>query len=85
MLQQKHDIAVGECMAKSVSSLLFSLVENRNFVSVDRDDLHSKFSRSVLELQEKSSLKYAVLERKIQAIRKELVRLLRADFRCGEN
>ncbi len=41
--------------------------------TVERDDLHSKFSRSVMELQEKSSLKYAVLEKKIHAIRKELV------------
>ena len=38
----------------------------------ERDELHSQFSRSVLDLQEKSSLKYAVLDRKISALRKEL-------------
>ena len=38
----------------------------------DRDDLHEKFSSSVLDLQQKSGLKYAVLERKIVSLRTEL-------------
>ncbi len=42
-------------------------------MSGERDDLHSKFSKSVLELREKAALKSAVLEQQIHAIRKELV------------
>ena len=60
-------------LLRTVYYVLAKLLLN---LSGERDDLHAKFSRSVLELQEKSSLKYAVLEKKILTIRKELVRSL---------
>ena len=41
-------------------------------VVVERDDLHEKFSSSVLEMQQKSALKYLVLEKKISAMKSEL-------------
>ena len=45
---------------------------NVHHVTGERDDLHEKFSSSVLDLQQKSGLKYAVLERKIASLRTEL-------------
>lgn len=41
-------------------------------LSAERDDLSEKFSASVLDLQQKSSLKYFVLEKKLGAMREEL-------------
>ena len=45
---------------------------NAYHVTGERDDLHEKFSSSVLDLQHKSGLKYSVLERKISSLRAEL-------------
>ena len=49
---------------------------NAYHVTGERDDLHEKFSSSVLDLQHKSGLKYSVLERKISSLRAELDELL---------
>lgn len=38
----------------------------------ERNDIQEKFSSAILELQQKSSLKYLVLERKIDAMKNEL-------------
>ncbi len=40
--------------------------------AAERDDIHEKFSTSILELQQKSTLKYLVLEKKITTLRHEL-------------
>ena len=38
----------------------------------ERDEIHSKFSSAIIEMQQKSSLKYMILEKKISAMREEL-------------
>ena len=38
----------------------------------DRNEIQSKFSNAILEMQQKSGLKYMVLEKKIAAMREEL-------------
>ena len=38
----------------------------------ERDEIHSKFSEAILQMQQKSSLKYMILERKITTMREEL-------------
>ena len=38
----------------------------------ERDEIHAKFSSSVLDLQQKSNMKYVVLEKKIALMRGEL-------------
>ena len=45
-----------------------------NFISIlaERNEIHSKFSESILDMQQKSGLKYMVLEKKITAMREEL-------------
>ena len=44
------------------------------FISIlaERNEIHSKFSESILDMQQKSGLKYMVLEKKITAMREEL-------------
>ena len=42
------------------------------FFAVDRNEIQSKFSNAILEMQQKSGLKYMVLEKKIAAMREEL-------------
>ena len=51
-----------------------SLPTNRGcYVSpADRNEIQSKFSNAILEMQQKSGLKYMVLEKKIAAMREEL-------------
>ena len=41
-------------------------------ISEERDEIHSKFSSAILEMQQKSGLKYMILEKKITAMREEL-------------
>ena len=41
-------------------------------ISGDRNEIQSKFSNAILEMQQKSGLKYMVLEKKIAAMREEL-------------
>ena len=41
-------------------------------VSAERNEIHAKFSESILDMQQKSGLKYMVLEKKITAMRQEL-------------
>ena len=41
-------------------------------ISGERDEIHSKFSEAILQMQQKSSLKYMILERKINTMREEL-------------
>ena len=38
----------------------------------ERNEIHAKFSESILDMQQKSGLKYMVLEKKITAMREEL-------------
>ena len=38
----------------------------------ERDEIHAKFSSAIIEMQQKSSLKYMILEKKITAMREEL-------------
>ena len=38
----------------------------------ERNEIHAKFSESILDMQQKSGLKYMVLEKKITAMRQEL-------------
>ena len=38
----------------------------------ERDEMQSKFSESILEMQQKSGLKYLILEKKISSMREEL-------------
>ena len=38
----------------------------------ERDAIHEKFSSSILDLQQKSSLKYLILEKKIKAMKDDL-------------
>ena len=40
--------------------------------SGERDEIHAKFSSAIIEMQQKSSLKYMILEKKITAMREEL-------------
>ena len=42
------------------------------FLIADRNEIHAKFSESILDMQQKSGLKYMVLEKKITAMREEL-------------
>ena len=39
---------------------------------MERDQIHEKFSSAILEMQQKSSLKYMILEKKISTMREEL-------------
>ena len=48
--------------------LLFQLYN----LPAERDEIHAKFSESILAMQQKSGLKYMVLEKKITAMREEL-------------
>ena len=41
-------------------------------ISAERNEIHAKFSESILDMQQKSGLKYMVLEKKITAMRQEL-------------
>ena len=41
-------------------------------ISGERDEIHAKFSSAIIEMQQKSSLKYMILEKKITAMREEL-------------
>ena len=41
-------------------------------ISEERDEIHAKFSSAILEMQQKSGLKYMILEKKITAMREEL-------------
>ena len=43
-----------------------------NLIPAERNEIHSKFSQSILDMQQKSGLKYMVLEKKITAMREEL-------------
>ena len=43
-----------------------------NLILAERDEIHSKFSASILDMQQKSGLKYMVLEKKITAMREEM-------------
>lgn len=45
---------------------------NCNMSAADRNEIQSKFSNAILEMQQKSGLKYMVLEKKIAAMREEL-------------
>ena len=42
------------------------------YLTADRNEIHAKFSESILDMQQKSGLKYMVLEKKITAMREEL-------------
>ena len=52
-------------LCKSLILFLFYLIAERN-------EIHAKFSESILDMQQKSGLKYMVLEKKITAMREEL-------------
>ena len=41
-------------------------------LTAERNEIHAKFSESILDMQQKSGLKYMVLEKKITAMREEL-------------
>ena len=41
-------------------------------ITAERNEIHAKFSESILDMQQKSGLKYMVLEKKITAMRQEL-------------
>ena len=42
------------------------------YLIAERNEIHAKFSESILDMQQKSGLKYMVLEKKITAMREEL-------------
>ena len=41
-------------------------------ILAERNEIHAKFSESILDMQQKSGLKYMVLEKKITSMREEL-------------
>eukprot|EP00095_Tigriopus_kingsejongensis_P009325 maker-scaffold486_size158769-snap-gene-0.31 protein:Tk09325 transcript:maker-scaffold486_size158769-snap-gene-0.31-mRNA-1 annotation:"hypothetical protein TRIADDRAFT_24206" len=81
VLYEKDKSALSNARAKLKSSLkkaealdweLEVLQQKYDRAIRERDDIQEKFSNSILELQQKSSLKYLVLERKIESMRNEL-------------
>ncbi|TRY67797.1 hypothetical protein TCAL_09933 [Tigriopus californicus] len=81
VLYEKEKSALNNARAKLRSSLkkveeldweLEVLQQKYDRAIGERDDIQEKFSNAILELQQKSSLKYLVLERKIDAMKNEL-------------
>ena len=67
VLQQKYDRAVGKLVFKT-SMLITLMYINRNFwvlIPEERDEIHKEFSSSILDLQQKSGLRYLVLQNKV--------------------
>ena len=52
--------------------LEFTYPNSRYSFLAERNEIHAKFSESILDMQQKSGLKYMVLEKKITAMREEL-------------
>ena len=66
-------------IARELASLVRKyLILNKKYIvqifkfSGERDEIHAKFSSAIIEMQQKSSLKYMILEKKITAMREEL-------------
>ena len=55
-----------------LKALFTQITLNLNLILAERDEIHSKFSASILDMQQKSGLKYMVLEKKITAMREEM-------------
>ena len=68
VLQQKYDRAVGE-LNFTVNNEVILNVTNINcnlwFIPEERDEIHKEFSSSILDLQQKSGLRYLVLQNKV--------------------
>ena len=66
VLQQKYDRAVGKFVALLESSQLDKFQsEFLVLISEERDEIHKEFSSSILDLQQKSGLRYLVLQNKV--------------------
>jgi chromosome segregation ATPase len=73
VLQQKFDRAVRKYLHLKIRySKLLDATSKRAPFSGERDEIHSKFSSAILEMQQKSGLKYMILEKKISSMREEL-------------